>query len=172
VRIVSRLVLIIMTAAAVAVPAAAAARTVTITLSPHVSCRKHQVFVQLTDGSVVQVTHTTPGPILHRVTATTSDVFLVARIHAGWAQVLRSPGQLLTVTAAGPRKETWAWQFLLRRTPPLADPTDYVTCLRLRTKNGSFATQMHRHPGVWTFTAVITRGRLAGSTAKTVLPAL
>ena len=159
-------------AVAVAGGAIANASAVTVAVRASATCATQRVPVRLVDGSVVVVRHARPGRTIRQVSGSTRNLFLVVRLHAPWRTVQAGAGTTTVVDAAGPNGEAWRWTFHLRNAHPLADPTDYVVCLRPKTASGSFAAHMHGAPGAWTFTVSVTAGRLSGSTGQLALPAV
>ncbi len=130
------------------------------------TCPTRSVPVRLVGGGVATVRHARPGRTITTITGSTSNLFLVVRLHAAWRAVQGGAGSTVELTAAGPDGEAWLWSFRLRSAQPLADPTDYTVCLHPTVGRASFVSHLHGATGAWTFTASVTTGRVAGTTAQ------
>jgi hypothetical protein len=137
------------------------ARRVGISARGVAFCASKPVNVRLTNGAVVRRKHVVPGRTVRTVVKGSKDLLLYLRIRASWPTVQR--GQTLRITADGPQHEQWMWRLRIHNARPLADPTDYRACIRLRTRSGNFLRRMQAAKGSWTFTARVTKGSLVKS---------
>jgi hypothetical protein len=137
------------------------ARRVRMTVRGVAFCASKPVNVRLTNGAIVRRKHVAPGRTVETVVKGSKDLLLYVRIKASWPTVQR--GQTLRITADGPRQERWMWRIRIHNARPLADPTNYAACIRLKTRSGNFLHRMQAAKGSWTFTARITKGSLVKS---------
>jgi len=124
-------------------------------------CASKPVNVKLTNGQVVRRKHVVPGRTVQTVVKASKDLLLYLRMKASWPTVQR--GQTLRIQADGPNHEQWIWRLRIHNARPLADPTNYQACLRLKTRAGNFLHRMQAAKGGWTFTARVTKGSLVKS---------
>lgn len=127
-------------------------------------CTSKTVNVRLTNGTIVARKHVVPGREIKTVVKATQDLLLYVRINASWSTVQK--GQTLRIQADGPDGEQWQWRFRTHNAKPLADPTPYQACLKLKTRTGKFLRRMQARHGSWKFTARITDGSLVRSTGN------
>ena len=130
-------------------------------------CVSKPVNVRLTNGAIVRRKHVVPGRTVQTVVKRSKDLLLYLRIKASWPTVQR--GQTLRIQADGPKQEQWVWRIRIHNARPLADPTNYQACLRLKTRSGNFLHRMQAAKGSWTFTARITKGSLAKSSGHVTI---
>jgi hypothetical protein len=130
-------------------------------------CASKPVNVRLTNGQIVQRKHVIAGRSVESVVKASKDLLLYLKIKASWPTVQR--GQTLRITADGPQQEQWVWRIHIHNARPLADPTNYQACIRLKTRSGNFLKRMQAAKGSWTFTARITKGSLAKSSGHVTI---
>ena len=130
-------------------------------------CTSKPVNVRLTSGAIVRRKHVVPGRTIKTVVKNTKDLLLAVRIKAAWSTVQR--GQTLRIQADGPKQEQWVWRVRIHNARPLADPTNYQACIKLKTRTGKFLRRMQAAKGDWTFTVRITQGSLVKSTGHAAI---